>query len=344
MSFGDIKGQERSTQIIKGYLQSSAFRGAYLFIGEEGIGKYLVARTLAKAINCLNRQDDSCDSCASCLKIEKRGHPDIHYIELTDSDNIKIEAIRSIKKDISLKPYEAKSKVFIINDAHNLTAEAAGALLKILEEPPKNNLIILVSSKPALLFKTIISRCKIIRFYPLKRSELKQMLKKDYSLDDNLAHFLAYFSEGRIGAALKLKDADILKEKNRIIDEFTIPNAAYQRSYASGSRSYTKTDTTFGISGKSLESSLTQNKENVRNCLNILASWFRDMYLVKIGMSHSELINLDRKMDLLRIINRYTMFNLDDTLKSISDSLLYLEQNVNIKLLLSSLKAGLWRG
>jgi DNA polymerase-3 subunit delta' len=320
MSFGDIKGQERSTQIIKGYLQSSALRGAYLFIGEEGIGKYLVARTLAKAINCLNRQDDSCDNCASCLKIEKRGHPDIHYIELTDSDNIKIEAIRSIKKDISLKPYEAKSKVFIINDAHNLTAEAAGALLKILEEPPKNNLIILVSSKPALLFKTIISRCKIIRFYPLKRPELKQILTKDYSLDDNLAHFLAYFSEGRIGKALKLKDADILKEKNRIIDEFTISRRP------------------------NLESLSTQDRDTVRSLLNILASWFRDMYLVKIGISHSELINLDRRMDLLRIINRYTMFNLDDTLKSISDSLLYLEQNVNIKLLLSNLKAGLWRG
>jgi len=320
MSFEDIKGQERAIRIIKGYLQSSTLGGAYLFIGEEGIGKHLAALTLAKAINCLNRQDDSCDSCSSCVKIEKRGHPDLHYIELIDSDNIKIESIRSIKKDISLKPYEAKFKVFIINDAHNLTAEAAGALLKILEEPPKNSLIILVSSKPALLFKTIISRCKIIRFHPLERAELKQVLKKDYSLDDNLAHFLAYFAEGRIGAALRLKDADILKEKNRIIDEFTISRRP------------------------NLEVSSTQDRDTVRSLLNILASWFRDMYLVKIGASHSELINLDRKMDLLRIINRYTMFNLDDMLKSISDSLLYLEQNVNIKLLLSNLKAGLWRG
>lgn len=318
MSFKDIKGQDKPIQILKSYLKSSTLAGAYLFIGEEGIGKHLVAKTLAKAINCLNEKDDSCDNCLSCLKIDKNEHPDVHFIGLANLDAIKIDSIRDLKKDASLKAYyKVKKKVFIINNAHNLTAEAANALLKILEEPPRDTLIILITAKPALLFKTIISRCKLIKFPPLKRTELKEILKRDYRLQDNLAHFLAYFSEGRIGKALRLKDSDILREKNRIIDEFTIKSEPVFQSLS------------------------IQNKDNIHGWLNILASWFRDIYLIKIGLPHYQLINLDRRGELLRSMKRYTLFDLDDILKTISDSLLYLEQNVNIKLLLFNLRAQL---
>ncbi|MBU4346377.1 MAG: hypothetical protein KKH29_03505 [Candidatus Omnitrophica bacterium] len=321
MSFKDIKGQDRPIQILKGYLKSQALRGAYLFIGQEGVGKHLVAVNFAKAINCLEAKVDACDRCPSCLKIDKNQHPDVHLIGLFDSDNIKIEAIRELKRNINFKAYEARKKVFIINDAHNLSEEAQGAILKILEEPPGDSLIILISAKPALLFKTTISRCKIIKFCSLKRSELKEVFTKDYHLQDNPAHFLAYFAEGRIGKALRLKDTGILEEKNRIIDEFAIQ------------------------SEPSLGGNLSrQDRDNVRSWLNILAAWFRDIYLIKAGMnSSSELINLDRKEELLESGGRYTLFELDAILKSISDSLLYLEQNVNIKLLLSNLRAELHR-
>ena len=328
MPFKDIKGQDKPIQILKGYIKQSSVLGGYLFSGPEGIGKGLVAKTLAKAVNCQEDILDSCDRCASCLKIDKQQHPDVQYISGSGSlgidngasDAIKIENIRQLKKDISLKPYEAKKKVFIIDNAHNLTAEAAGAILKILEEPPGNSLMILISSRPTLLFKTIISRCKIIRFPPLPRVELKEILKKDYGLDHNLAHFLAYFCEGRIGSALRLKDADILTTKNRIIDQFIFLNKL------------------------SPENISAQNREDISKQFNILAAWFRDIYLIKIGLLHSELINLDRKTELLRSINRYTSFDLDEILNSISDSLLYLGQNINIKLLLSNLKAELWKG
>jgi DNA polymerase-3 subunit delta' len=320
MSFKDIKGQDRPIQILKEYLKTAQVAGAYLFTGEDAIGKQLAAFTLAKAINCLDQEYDSCDGCSSCAKIDKGRHPDIHFIGLTNSDNIKIESIRDIKRNIALRPYEAKMKVFIINDAHNLTPEAANSILKILEEPPKDSIFILISSKPALLFKTIISRCKIIKFYPLKRLELKEILRKDYRIENNLAHFLAYFCEGRIGKALKLKDTDILMQKNRVIDEFAISK-----------------------NPDNLEMLVSQSREDLRGQLNILTSWFRDIYLIKTGLTHSELINLDRKDELLKLMNRYTFFDLDEALRSISDSLLYLEQNANIKLLLSNLRAELWK-
>lgn len=314
MSFKDIKGQSAAIEMLKGQLRHSLISGAYLFIGPEGVGKYLVARTFAKALNCLKEGDDSCDMCPACLKIDKNWHPDIHFIETQDSEAIKIDSIRNLKKDISLKPYEAKKKVFVINDAHNLTDEASGALLKILEEPPRDSLIILVSSKPALLFKTIVSRCKILRFYPLQRQQFAEILKKDYDSKDASAHFLAYFSEGRIGRALRLKEGDFLGEKNKVIDAFCV------------------------LGKPGLEDTSLKNRQDLRIQLNILATWFRDIYLIKIGMPYSQIINLDRKAELLMFMNRYSFTELDQTLNLISDSLFCLEQNVNIKLLLSNLR------
>src|SRR4030042_6204023 len=98
MPFKDIKGQARAIEILENSLQHSAIAGAYLFVGEEGIGKYLAAVNFAKAINCLGEDYRSCDSCLSCLKIEKKQHPDVHFIEPQESEAIKIEYMRDLKK------------------------------------------------------------------------------------------------------------------------------------------------------------------------------------------------------------------------------------------------------
>jgi len=320
MSFKHIKGQDKPIQILQGYIEQSRLEGGYLFSGPEGVGKKLVAKQLAKQVNCLEDSTDACDRCLPCMKIESNQHPDVHIIESVESE-IKIERIRQLQKDISLKPYEAKRKVFIIDNAHKLTAEAQGAILKILEEPPRGSLIILISDKPALLFKTIISRCRILKFLPLKRTELKEIFKKDYGLDNNMAHFLAYFSEGRFGRALRLKDTDILREKNRIIDKFTLSAKPH-----------------------ALANLPIENREDVRGYLNILATWFRDIYLIKIGMPYSEIINFDRKDELLKLMGRFSFLDLNEILHSISDSISYLERNINIKLLLYDLGGQLWKG
>lgn len=320
MPFKDIKGQDKPIEILKSYFKNPSLSAAYLFTGQEGVGKFLAAKNFAKALNCLNEGEDACGVCPSCLKIDKGLHPDVHFIAPEDTDIIRIEDIRNLKKDVFLKPYEAKKRVFIINDAHTLNAEAANALLKVLEEPPPHNLIILVTPKPGLLFKTVVSRCRIIKFAPLKRENLKNILFKDYSLHNHLAHFLAYFSEGRIGAALRLKDTDILSRKNKIIDGF------------------------IGLNKQGLENTIVEGRQNLRDCLNILAAWFRDLYLLKTGLGHCELINLDRKSELLVSAGRYNFSELDKILENISDALFYTGHNINAKLLLSNLRMQvLWK-
>ena len=334
MSFADIRGQDRPVAMLKSYIAKSRLEGSYLFSGPEGIGKKLVAKTLAKAVNCSEGALDPCDNCASCLKIERNEHPDVYMIdcdtpilidsqsgnERADSDAIKIGHIRQLQKNIALKPYEGRKKVFIIDAAHNLTAEASNAFLKILEEPVKSSLIILITSKPFLLFKTIISRCRVVKFSGLSREGLKEMIKEDFGLDDESAHFLAYFSEGRPGRALGLKDTDLIREKNRVIDNFALSRRA------------------------DFENLNIKKREDVRACLNILATWFRDIYLVKAGLSRREVINYDRSEELLKQVNRFTFAELDDIFNSISDSIFYLERNINSRLLLHNLGVRLWKG
>lgn len=319
MSFKDIEGQDKTISILKEYLRQSRIASAYLFTGPEAIGKRLAARIFAKALNCKESPLDSCDNCLSCIKMDKSGHPDLHFIGGSldntpdKTDVIKIEDIRQLQKDISLKPYEAKIKVFIIDNAHCLTPEASNALLKILEESPVYSIIILISHKPALLFKTIISRCQVLKFHPLPRNELEEILKKDYCLNDDQAHFLAYFSEGRLGYALMLKDKDILKDKNRILNGLLLHKNLFP--------------------GNSLE----KNRHDLRVYLNVIVVWFRDIYLLKAGYPDSEIINSDRKNELFSLMNKYSFTDLDEIFKTISDTLLYLEENLNIKLLLSNL-------
>lgn len=319
MSFRNILGQETAINRLKGYIEQGRLVNGYLFTGPEGVGKKMAAITLAKAVNCESQAADACDKCPSCLRMAANQHPDLHLIDAEDAERIKIESIRQLQREIFLRPYEARKKVFIIDNAHQLTAEASGALLKVLEEPPKNSMIILISAKPNLLFKTIISRCRLIKFYPMARAGLEESLKKDYSLHLYLAHFLAYFCEGRIGNALFLRGTDVLREKNMVIDDFLFTRSS------------------------SMDNLSKAGAPQMRRYLNILAAWFRDAYLVRAGLPHSEVINLDRKSELLEFTGRFTSAELEEILKSISDYIFYLQHNINPKLLMANLRAQTWK-
>ena len=318
MSFSAIKGQDKPIEILKTYLENSSLEGGYLFVGPEGIGKKMAALALAKSLNCLDARIDSCGHCASCLKINNNQHPDVHLV-LSEEPKLKIDAIRQLQKDINLKAYEGIFKVFIIDNAHNLTAEASNSLLKILEEPPKKSLIILISDKPNLLFKTVISRCKILKFLPLKRGLLEDILRKDYKLDKTLAHFLAYFSDGSFGRALKLMDEDIIAKRNDLIDNFVL------------------------AARPNIDSLALSSRVDVRNSLNLLVTWFRDIYLLKLGLAEREVINSDRSPELTQGARRLSFSDLDMIFANISTAMSYLEKNVNMRLLMYNLGMELWK-
>ena len=186
-------------QLLKAQIKNSSLAQSYLFTGPDGVGKSLTAKAFAKAVNCQEPGVSSCDRCVSCMKIEKDAHPDVHVIDVQEAE-IKIEYIRQLQSEISLRPYEAKYKFFIIRNAHNLNIASASAFLKTREEPPLKSLIVLITEKPALLLKTIISRCRVLKFRPLTREGLREVLINDYSLAPGFAHFqgLDFMTKGHM--------------------------------------------------------------------------------------------------------------------------------------------------
>jgi len=176
MSLHNIIGHDNAVRIFLGTIKRNRVPSSVLISGDSGIGKRFAAINYAKALNCLEPSgSDACDSCISCRKIDGETHPDIAWIN-PENDEIKIEAVREVSALLSLRPYEGRRKVLIIDDADMMNINAANAFLKTLEEPPQDSVIILVSSSPDRLPETIRSRCMHIRFRPLSGEAFSKVL------------------------------------------------------------------------------------------------------------------------------------------------------------------------
>jgi DNA polymerase-3 subunit delta' len=218
MSFADIIGQERIIRLLQRALAQNFLPHAFLFTGIEGIGKHLTAFTLAKAVNCQNRSGgDCCNQCVSCRKAESGNHPDINLIE-SEGPFIKIEQIRALKHRMRFSPLEGRVRVTVIRKAQNLKIEAANALLKILEEPPHYNLIIVTANETAALLPTIVSRCLHLPFQPLATPDISAYLCRTRGVSPERAAVVAPLSGGSLTRAAAMLDEEQLERRRWLLE------------------------------------------------------------------------------------------------------------------------------
>lgn len=207
-----FKGHNRNRNFFEDIIKNGRLFHAYIFFGQEGIGKKIFAHWVAKKILCIGDKTDNC-GCESCRMFEKDIHPDFKLVDekfqaallgedVEEQKNIKIETIREIIRFSLMKPSCSFKKVIIIDNAHNMVAQAQNALLKTLEEPTDTTIFILITSNPNLLLKTVISRCHSIQFFPLDIGEVKEILiEKGY--DEKTADDLSNLSKGSVLFAIK---------------------------------------------------------------------------------------------------------------------------------------------
>lgn len=173
MLFGKVRGQGEVLSDLKKSIVSGDFEGAYLFSGPPSVGKFTVAKYLARYLICTGLMDDTC-RCESC-----RLYPAVpDYLEISkNGESINVADIDVLKKFISLVPYRAKHRVCVIDDAHNLNPTTTNELLKILEDLQDNCIIILVSGQPERISPILVSRCYRVEFGRLGSEDIKEILK-----------------------------------------------------------------------------------------------------------------------------------------------------------------------
>lgn len=190
MAMNDVVGHERPLKILQGMLRSGRIPHSMLFRGEDGIGKKFTAINFFKALNCENKEDgiDACDSCRVCRLISNLTHPDMKIIS-PENGQIKVDTIRELNEFLSLKPYEKGYRMVIVDNAHTLNISASNAFLKTIEEPPEKTIIILISSRPESMPKTILSRCVNILFSPLSKEDSSIIQKRLNPSSDEIRLF-----------------------------------------------------------------------------------------------------------------------------------------------------------
>jgi DNA polymerase-3 subunit delta' len=176
MPFSEVLGQELAVSVLRRSIAMNRVSHAYLFSGIEGCGKKKTALAFVQAVFC--GRDEACGVCSSCRKIASGQHPDLHLLE-PDGAFIKIDQVRELQKELSYRPFEAPKKACIIDGADKFNLASGNALLKTLEEPPGNALMILIATERSTVLQTILSRCQALTFQPLPAALVEERLVRE---------------------------------------------------------------------------------------------------------------------------------------------------------------------
>ncbi len=316
MTFAQIHGHEHQKDILRRALAGNRLAHAYLFEGPAGIGKRLMALALVRAIFC--QEGTGCGGCNSCRKVDHNNHPDLLMIE-AEGASIRIEQIRALQKELAYRPLEAPRKVCLIDGAEKLGASAGNALLKTLEEPSSQALLILLTPLPENLLTTIRSRCQRLPFTRLPRTEIERVLREQLSLDEAQGHILAALSEGSFERALG-RDRDLYLERRRdLLKALTALSAG-------------SVSPTF-----ELARSLSEEKDLLPDILEIFQAFYRDLLLLHHGSGEEELVNIDLREKLHRVAAREDTASLLRKLDALAGCRRQLARNVNRQLALEVL-------
>lgn len=298
-----VRVRETLTQL----LSKKELPHAFLFTGPRGTGKTSSARILAKAINCENKEKDSiepCNECDTCRAITKGTHIDV--IEMDAASNRGIDEIRALKQDIMLAPTLSKKKVYIIDEVHMLTTEAANALLKTLEEPPSHVVFILATTDPQKLPQTVISRLSVVQFYKASEEEVTKKLmliaeNEKLTVENGVYKTIATLADGSFRDAVKLLEEFSLKSST--ITAATVESVNYSGSNQSAGllNKLTEKDCTNAIA---FVRELSSQGIEGKSFLNTFISQVHQELLKSVGVHHETkaILNQTEAVSLLELL------------------------------------------
>lgn len=317
MPFADILGHDRIIEVLRRSLRSGKTAHSYLFEGVPGCGRKKTALALTQALFCTVESDDACGECPSCRKVENGNHPDIHLLSpLPDKRDISVDQLREMQRELSLRPYEAPRKVCILDPAERLNVNSSNSLLKTLEEPPGNALIILLTENAGMLLSTVRSRCQLIRFAPLSPEHIQSLLERS-GMAPEAATLVAPMSGGSLQRARELDNESLVTRREAILSRVSQMNIHQISSVFDASEE------------------LSGNREATLELLDMLLSFFRDA--VHLGAGSRDIVNRSVRPAIESIAARRSFPRNLELLERINETRRDVQRNANPKLALDHL-------
>ncbi|MHB8810203.1 MAG: DNA polymerase III subunit delta' [Desulfobulbaceae bacterium] len=317
MRLTELIGQPKAVNMLQRALTGGQLAHAYLLTGPDGVGKATAARAVAATLLC--REETSaapCGRCPGCLKFASANHPDFLHIR-PEGAVIKIDQVRELKKALAFPPLEARLRVTLLEEVHTMRREAANSLLKVLEEPPPDNLLLLTADEAEPLLPTILSRCQVIPFSPLPlAATIEILLRMHPGLDQESAATLAELAAGSPGRTKDMNHAELLQLHRDIQAGLLEPHDSEAD----------RVETALSLAARVAKS------EGLETLLDLLRIFFKDAMTAscRLPSAGGEPHQPPQNLDLAR--ERWNLQELSDSIQAIDYALQGLARNCNRQL------------
>ena len=325
-SFSEIVGHEQIKEHMQAAIRDKKPFHAYLFQGEEGVGKEALARTFAAGLQCQSESADKpCKECVSCRQMESGNQPDVIWVT-REKASLGVDEIREqLCNTMDIKPFSSPYKIYLVPEAEKMTEAAQNALLKTIEEPPEYGIVILMTSNISALLPTIQSRCLTMEFRPLSTAVVESYVKEHCQVPDYQARASAAFAQGNLGKAMRYaKSEDFIERKDHIIsllrhvEQMDLPEML------------------------AVIKDLGTRKDEVRDYIDLMVLWYRDVLLFKATKDINQLLFQDEASYISREASHRSYEKIEEILQAFEKAKVRLRANVNfditMELMLLALK------
>lgn len=313
----NLLGHEWAVEMLQQHLAKQKTRHAYLFTGSPGLGRRSLALAFARSLTCSSPPAPGafCGACKNCRQMGAMQHPDLNIIEAEQGkDIIKVEQIRDLRKNVLLSPYQAAYRIVLLLRFEEANPSAANALLKTLEEAPKQVILLLTAKNTEALLPTIVSRCEVIRLHPVPLGKVETFIR-DRGADEEKAKLLAHLSAGRPGYALRLfENENALQERQAHLETF--------KELLSASR----------VARFAYAEELAKDKDLFRENLLLWLSLWRDVMLHTAGETDA-ISNIDQRELIESLSQKLNLAEAKKRLVAAEKGIDQLKRYVNARLL-----------
>ena len=334
MAFRDLVNQDHAVMLLRTAVRSGRVSHAYLFVGPRGVGRHDTAAAFAHLLNCERPDADACGQCRACRLIASGQHPDVRTVDVergllldpADSTRtaIGIKQVLALRREVVYPPYEGRWKVYIFVNADTMTSEAANSLLKVLEEPPSQVVIILIAESTVPMLPTVVSRCQLVRFLLIPAPAIEQALVDRFGVARGRARFIAALAGGQLGRAVMwVTSEEALQLREKMLDLLE------------------RLEQADPLERLDAAEELAKEKEVLPELLDIALFWFRDLLVWQETADEGLLINLDRKERIASLAGGMAAEALNARIDAVEGAKEALRRNVHPRLALEALFLGL---